>query len=221
MNLIENLALIQEEQMLQPQGVILRIDRVGSYRLILSDQVILGGPSSHEQGVIRIMAPLSSRHARICRKRNGYSIEPLRGAVEMKSTRNPNGESQLLLGETYFGNNTQAMLTSELGVKLEAVSPLSQSARLTVTPDRRLEQGLDGLILMENMILLGPGQNMHIPCEHWERAGALIFREGAFRFCTPIGLGNLGETGTGSSIDEPINLNQHYCFDEIGFYLEE
>ncbi len=225
MNLIENLALLQEEQMLQPPGVILRIDRVGSFRLILADQVILGGPSSREENVIRIMAPLSSRHACIRRNTNGYSIKPLRGAVEMRANSdqknaNQKKEARLLLGETCFGNNAQAMLTSEIGVRLEIVSPLSQSARLIVTPERRLDQGLDGLVLMEKMILLGPGGKIHIPCEHWEQAGALIFRDGSFRFCAPVGLGSLGKNETGETIDEPINLNQHYCFDEIGFYLE-
>jgi len=220
MNLIENLTLSQEEQMLQPQGVILRIDRVGSFRLILADQVILGGPGSSEESVVKIMAPLSSRHAFVRRNKSGYSIEPLRGAVEIKSKLNQKNESRLLLGEAYFGNNTQAMLTPEVGVKLEVVSPLSQSARLTVTPSRRLDQGWDGLVLMENMILLGPGHKMHIVCEHWEQAGALIFRDGLFRFCTPVGLVNLDKDETGQTIDEPINLNQHYCFDEIGLYLE-
>ena len=219
MNLIENLALRQEEQMLRPSGVILRIDRVGSFRLILADRVVLGGPGADDD-VVKIMAPLSSRHACIRRNTNGYSIEPLRGAVEMRSKPNQKNESRLLLGETYFGNNAQAMLTPEVGVRLEVVSPLSQSARLTITPSRRLDQGLDGLVLMENMILLGPGEKMHIPCEHWEQAGALIFRDGSFRFCTPVGLGNHEKEGAGRAIDEPINLMQHYCFDEIGFYLE-
>ena len=221
MNLVENLSLSEGEQMSLTQGVILRIDRVGSFRLILEDQVILGGPGAVDEDVVKIMAPLSSRHACIRRNTSGYSIEPIRGAVEMKSKPNQKNESRLLLGEAYFGNNTQAMLTPEVGVKLEIVSPLSQSARLTVTPARRLDQGLDGLVLMENMILLGPGQKMHIPCEHWDQTGALIFRDGSFRFCTPVGLGSLENNGAGQTIDEPINLNQHYCFDEIGFYLEE
>ncbi len=221
MNLVQNNPLSQEEQMSLAQGIILRIDRVGSFRLILDNQVVLGGPGALGDEVVRIMAPLSSRHACIRRNRAGYSIEPLRGSVEIKSKPNRKNESQLLLAEAYFANNTKAMLTPDVGVKLEIVSPLTQSARLTVTPAHRLDQGLDGLILMENMILLGPGRNMHIPCDHWEQAGALIFRNGSFRFCLPIGLGNTENNDkTGQTIDEVVLLNRHYCYDEIGFYLE-
>ncbi len=220
MNLVENYPLSGEERMSQTQGIILRIDRVGSFRLILEDQVVLGGPGSRDEDVVRIMAPLSSRHARICRNTGGYSIEPLRGPVQLKARPNQNSESRLLLGEAYFGNNTQAMLTREIGLKLEIVSPLSQSAKLIVTPERRLDQGLDGLILFENMILLGPGNKMHITCDHWEQTGALIFRDGTFRFCTPVGLGQQNQQESFQTINEEVNLNQHYCFDEIGFYLE-
>jgi len=202
--------------MSQTQGVILRIDQVGSFQLILSDQVVVGGAGSCEKGVIKIMAPLSSCHARIRRQTGGYSIEPLRGPVEMKTGSSQNPDSQLLISESYFGNGKQAMLTPEIGLELEVVSPLSQSAKLTVTPAHRLAQGVDGVILMESMVLLGPGKTNHITCSHWEQTGALIYRDGEFRFCIPVGVDDQER----QRIDEKLNRNQHYCFEEIGFYLE-
>ncbi|MBL4885344.1 MAG: hypothetical protein JKY95_12510, partial [Planctomycetaceae bacterium] len=103
------------------RDIILRIDRVGSFRLILSDQIILGGPAARqEQGVVRILAPLSSSHARIRRHAGGYSIEPLRGSVQLGSQveTSANNESRLLIEETYWGNKTQAMLSPEIGANL-------------------------------------------------------------------------------------------------------
>ena len=212
-----------------PTDIIMRIDRVGSFRLILSDEVILSGPSGREeQSVIKIMAPLSSNHARIRRHSQGYSIEPLRGSVQLGLADNhsTNSQAPLLMEETYWSSNMQAVLAPEIKLNLKIVSALSQSATLNISPENRLVDRVDGIVLMENMILLGPANNMHIPCPHWEQSAALIFRNDAFRFCTSTQL--LGDnfradkqsTNKNQTIDETIKLNQHYDFDEFGFYLE-
>ncbi|MEZ5951924.1 MAG: hypothetical protein R3C12_22475 [Planctomycetaceae bacterium] len=61
-------------------------------------------------------------------------------------------------------------------------SPLSLSAKLVVNPGDRLMDRVDGTILMDHLLILGPGEQSHVVCRHWQRAGALVHRDGEFWF---------------------------------------
>tara|TARA_R110002020_G_scaffold25245_9_gene82326 strand:- start:651 stop:1358 length:708 start_codon:yes stop_codon:yes gene_type:complete len=204
--------------------VILRIDRVGSYRLVLSDEVTIGGPTgAGTPGQIALFSQLSTNHAVIARRTNGYTIRPAQGAVSIKthSMENESLEAgkpeNLLIEETCLTNNCRASLGNQVKVSVRRKSPLSQTAVLEVDPLDRMVDRVDGVVLMENLLLMGPGSQAHIRCPHWEQSGVLIYQQGQFHFRSPVGRETDAEQ---KMVDLPVPLDQHVEQDEFGFYLE-
>ncbi|WP_146501536.1 hypothetical protein [Rubinisphaera italica] len=204
--------------------VILRIDRVGSYRLVLSDEVMIGGPTgAGTSGQIALFSQLSTNHAVIARRTNGYTIRPAQGAVSIKSQTTENGSldvekpENLLIQETCLTNNCRASLGNQVTVSVRRKSPLSQTAVLEVDPLDRMVDRVDGVILMENLLLMGPGSQAHIRCPHWEQSGVLIYQQGRFHFRSPVGRETAAEQ---KMVDLSVPFDQHVEQDDFGFYLE-
>lgn len=55
-------------------------------------------------------------------------------------------------------------------------SPLSGSVRLTLSTLRSIDS-LDGIILFDQLCLIGPGENQHIHCPRWESAWILFSQD--------------------------------------------
>jgi len=203
----------------QPADVILQIDQVGSFRLILGTEVTIGGPGETGQsGHIATYSRLSTRHARMTRGKQGYAIEPLQGSVMASRQESAGGDkNQLLMLPTYMTNNNWVRLDSGFAIQLKQTSPLSQTALLEMDPENRLADRVDKVVLMETMLLLGPSQQMHLPCPHWNRSAVLIYRNKQFFLRTPLGL-------EPSSPEPPkefkVPFNKHIEHEEIGIYLE-
>ncbi len=221
--------IVKDRLMLKPEShpqndVILRIDRVGSYRLVLNDEVTIGGPTgAGVSGQIALFSQLSTNHAVIARRTSGYTIRPAQGAVSIK-THTPENEpvaagksDKLLIQETCLTNNCRASLGNHVMVSVRRKSPLSQTAVLEVDPLDRMLDRVDGVVLMENLLLMGPGSQAHIHCPHWEQSGVLIYEQGRFHFRSPVGLGTTPEQKV---IDIPVPFDQHIEQDDFGFYLE-
>jgi len=199
---------------------LLRIDRVGSFQIVTGPRVLLGGPQSvPTPDTIQILGPLSRQHAEIRRGASGYSIEPVRGAVRVASDSQSETvhQASLLAGETQCRLRSTYELGGGIGCRLSVPSPLCHSARLQVNPVDRLRNPVDGILLMDRLLVLGPGVQSHILCRHWSRSGVLVFQQGEFLFRSPIGLDGAGD---GEKIDLQLPQRRYVTIDEIGFYLE-
>ncbi len=210
------------------EDVILRIDRVGSFRLLLKDTVTIGGPRhSGRPGHIALFSQLSAEHAELRRSTSGYSIHPVNGAVKrtsvapaLENTRSASGDTehgQLLIHEAALTNNCRVGLNSDVSLQVRCSSPLCQSAVLEIEPVNRLVNRVEGIVLMDSMLILGPGRRAHIQCPHWEQSAVLTAQGGEFRLRSAL---SLTQQVPAETFDIAVPFNQYLSIHDCGLYLE-
>ncbi len=154
---------------------LLWIDGVGGFLLLTQPVVTIGGPNGADAD-IQLLASLSRRHATLHRDAGGYLLEaagpsrvnnrPVVEAVELTDG------AQISLGET---------------VRLQFNRPtvLSASARLSFQSDHRPTHSLDGVVLVDDTCLIGPGQDCHVSCPEWTDSVILIHRDSSWFVRSP------------------------------------
>ena len=157
----------------RPVRFTLWIDGVGAYLLCLGDRVTFGGPEFDGKSAdIALLANLSRQHATLSRTGEGYLLEAHatvslagRPVVDRMPT---NADCSIELGG---------------GVQLHFRLPtaLSATAVLDFVSDHRPAHSVDGIILMHETCLLGPGRECHIHCPDWSETVVLFLRGDAFR----------------------------------------
>lgn len=149
------------------------IDRVGSYLICLNDSVGLGAVTGdQQQAEVSFMANLSRKHATIQRTGDSYRLTSQAPTLL-------NGRPVDV--EAYLSSGTEISL-GPVKVLFEQPTVLSASAVLKPHTSHRIDGGVDGVVLMENLCLLGPGTDHHILCRHWE-APIILFRRGEELYC--------------------------------------
>ena len=146
---------------------LLWIDGVGGFLLLTGQAVTIGGPTSPDAD-IQLLASLSRRHATIHRDDGGYLLEP-HGPTRV------NGRQAAEWTELTDGADITLGNTVQLGFHRPTV--LSGSARLSFQSDHRPSHSLDGVVLVADTCLLGPGRDCHIRCPEWEDSVILIHRD--------------------------------------------
>jgi hypothetical protein len=101
---------------------------------------------------VPLLADVSRVHAAVVRDGEGYLLEPVRPA---KVNEQPVGRVLLRPGDT-IALGTTCRLT------FQQPSPASASARLDLVSNHRLSLALDGVLLMADTLLLGPGSQSHV-----------------------------------------------------------
>lgn len=136
------------------------------------DRVTIGGPElpsgkpahPREAADIAILSDLKRRHATIVRTGEGYLLEaygPARvSGREVHDRATLNDGALIELGRSVRWRFRQP-------------SSLSLSARLEFVSDHRPTQAVDGLVLLADTCLLGPGDENHIVCPDWP--GQVLF----------------------------------------------
>jgi hypothetical protein len=151
---------------------LLWIDRVGQFLLCLSDQVTIGGPGREGNSAdISLFANLSRKHATLERGREGYIIEA-HGAVKVAG-RSVDDRANL-------NNNYEIELGNSVKLKFRLPTALSASATLGFVSDHRPARSVDGVVLMDETCLLGPGPENHIRCPLWTESIVLYRKDGQF-----------------------------------------
>lgn len=224
------------ESPLQNASYLLQIDQVGSFRLILSDRIVFSGPNStNSHETIQILAPLSKEHASIQRVSQGYTLKPIHGlvlktvrqAVEagqaeqlgQQQTKPGEMSSQCPISESLLIQGEELTFPGGVSFRLWEKSPLCRTAVLEVSETDRLKDEVDGVILMDQLLILGPGRQTNICCSHWSFTGALVFRSGEFSFHL-LGGQSATENQAAEGLNLSIPLQQHVDYEEAGFYLE-
>jgi hypothetical protein len=158
-------------------GFWLWIDRVGGFRVCVKDEITIGQPASDNRVDVPILGDLSRRHATIRRDAESYLLLPSRPVkVAGKMF-----ESPCSLAD---GN----MLELGEGVRLvfRRPHPYSSTARLDLVSRHRFQPAADGVVLLAESCVLGPGSNSHIVCRNM-KTDVVLFRQGAELYCRTAG----------------------------------
>ena len=157
---------------------LLWIDGVGAYLVCLAQRVTIGGHRPDGQNAdLPLMSNLNRQHATLIRGTEGYVLES-HGPVKVSGR--PVQEKLFLTGDR------ELELGSSVKVRFRLPSVLSMTATLDFVSDRRPSHTIDGVILMEDNLLIGPSRDNHIRCPNWSEA-VLLYRRGEQLWCKARG----------------------------------
>jgi hypothetical protein len=131
---------------------LLWIDGVGGYLLCLGPRVTFGQATADGSVDVPLLADLSRLHATVGRDGEGYVVESVRplqvnGQTVTKATLAPGDR-------VTFGAACQFRFLLPV--------PVSTSARLELVSGHRLPVSVDGILLMAETLVLGPGPQAHV-----------------------------------------------------------
>ena len=149
-----------------PKRFLLWIDGVGGYLVCLSPRVTFGQAVNDGPVDIPLFAELSRLHAEIFRDGEGYILESAR---EVLVNGQPVPRSVLRPGDR-LTLGTTCQLLFHLPV------PISPSARLELVSGHRLPLAVDGIILMAETLVLGPGLQAHVPLPPEVPGNVVLYR---------------------------------------------
>jgi hypothetical protein len=165
----------------QTAAVLLWIDGVGCWMVFPGQQVTIGGPvepgSSQAAADLCALANLRRLHATIERSGESYRL------------------SSVDAGEpTFLRDGSEINLGGRLRLGFRVPSVLSQSAVLSPADEPwprmftagRTPASVDGIVLMDEVCLMGAGSDAHVPCRDWDQT-VILFRRGGQLWCRSQG----------------------------------
>jgi len=154
------------------QRYVLWVDGVGGYLLLLAERVTIGGPGDGpQQADLTLLANLSRRHASLARSGEGYVLEPHAATCV---------GNRLLAEPSPLCDGYTIRLGDSVALTFRVPSVLSNTAVLEFQSDHRPVYSVDGVIMMEESCLLGPGRQHHVVCDGWSETVVLYRRDGGF-----------------------------------------
>ncbi len=153
-------------------GCRLWIDGVGCWSLWFGDSLTLGGASDPKSSAadFAFLAPLSRKHLMLLRTEEDYQVVPI-GPTKLQGA--------VITGKSFLSRRSELLLGDDVQLLFEMPNELSRSARLTCTSPHRPVDRSDGLLLVADNVMLGPGQGMHICCAQWSGMLVLFRRQGS------------------------------------------
>ena len=135
-----------------PRRFLLWVDGVGGYLVCLNPRVTFGQAVADGPVDVPLFAELARLHAELARDGEGYVIESGRdvrvnGATSDRAVLRPG--DRVTLGPT-----CQFVFQQPV--------PISPSARLEMVSGHRLPLAVDGVLLMAETLVLGPGEQSHV-----------------------------------------------------------
>jgi hypothetical protein len=131
--------------------------------------VTLGQPGTGSQVDIAIMGDISRKHAVIRRDGEGYVLVPLRPTRLAR---------RMLAGPASLADGNEFELGEGVRMAFRRPHPLSRTARLDFVSHHRPRPTVDGVVLLAESCVLGPGATSHVPCDGWSNEVVLIRRGG-------------------------------------------
>lgn len=157
---------------------LLWIDGVGGYLICLSPQVTIGGHRPDGQNAdLPLLSNLSRHHATLLRGAEGYVLES-HGSVKVA------GRS--VAEKLFMTGDRDIDLGTSVRLRFRLPSVLSMTATLEFLSEHRPSHTIDGVVLMEDNCLIGPGRDNHIRCPGWNET-VLLYRRGEQLFCKARG----------------------------------
>jgi tetratricopeptide (TPR) repeat protein len=136
-----------------PKRFLLWIDGVGGYLVCLNPRVTFGQAAAEGPVDVPLLADLSRLHAELSRDTEGYVLESSRDVLV-------NG---LPAPRAVLKPGDRLTLGSTCQFVFHQPVPISPSARLELVSGHRLPLAVDGVVLMAEALILGPGVQVHVP----------------------------------------------------------
>ena len=136
----------------RPPRFLLWIDGVGGYLVCLGSRVTLGQATPDSYVDVPIFADVSRLHAVLTRDAEGYLLDAVRPALV-------NGQP---IDKALLRANDRVTLGTGCQFQFRQPAAVSTSARLDLTSGHRLPLALDGVLLMADTLVLGPGAQAHV-----------------------------------------------------------
>jgi len=136
-----------------PKRFFLWIDNVGGYLVCLGSRVTFGQAVADGPVDVPLFADLSRLHAELARDGEGYILESARDVFV-------NGAS---VPRAFLRPGDRLTLGPTCQMIFHQPVPISPSARLELVSGHRLPLAVDGIILMAESLILGPGPQVHVP----------------------------------------------------------
>jgi hypothetical protein len=189
---------------------LLWVDGVGGYLVCTSNEVTLGQPVPGTQVDVPILADISRRHATIRRDSENYLLDPLR-PVKI------NGRT--IEGPTTLTDGSLIELGSGLQLRFRRPHPLSATARLDFVSRHRSQPAADGILLLADSCILGPGNGAHVPCRNWSH-DLLIYQQEDQLYCRTTGKLEIDGVAVPDA-NGPISRKSRLTGDDFSLTLEE
>jgi pSer/pThr/pTyr-binding forkhead associated (FHA) protein len=132
--------------------LLLWIDGVGGYLVCLGNPVTLGRAQPGIRVDVPILADISRSHAELLRDSEGYLLRAHR----------PVRVNDQSVERGLLGDGDQITLGTTCKLRFRLPVPLSNTARLEITSGHRLAVTVDGILLMGDTLMLGPGAQSHV-----------------------------------------------------------
>ncbi|WP_149109907.1 FHA domain-containing protein [Limnoglobus roseus] len=148
-----------------PKRFLLWIDGVGGYLVCLSNRVTFGQATADAPIDVPLFADVSRMHAEMARDGEGYLVESTRG---LHVNGSPHERALLKCGDRVtLGTSCQFLFRQPVSI--------SPSARLELVSGHRLPLAVDGVLLMADNLILGPGTQTHITLP-WASTNVILYR---------------------------------------------
>lgn len=152
------------------------IDGVGAWLILTDAHVSIGrvngnlsplvkSSSREQEADIALIANLSRSHATIERMDENYVLT---------AASRVNISNQQVSGETVLPDRCEILLGDSVQLCFSVPTPLSATAKLTISSEHRPRTTVDGVILMAETCLLGPSPSDHILCRNWSETVVLV-----------------------------------------------
>jgi hypothetical protein len=191
------------------QRFLLWVDAVGGYLVCLADEVTVGQPDSQRGVDVPILGDLSARHIRIRRDAEGY-LAQVRRPIKL------NGRT--VEDAAALSADCELEMGSGVRLRFRRPHPLSATAQLLPLSRHRTQPSTDGVLLMAESLVLGPGPGCHVICPAWPRE-VILYRQGGELWCRATGVldidGVRHATGCGR-----VSLDSHVSGDDFSLSLE-
>jgi hypothetical protein len=189
------------------QRFLLWIDGVGGYLVCLGNHVTLGQATPDAYVDIPLFADVSRIHAALTRDTEGYLLE----ATRPLQVNNQTVERALLQ------SGDRLTIGKSCQLQFRQPVPVSASARLDLVSGHRLPLTVDGVLLMADTLVLGPGSQVHVPMPDLEEPIIL------YRHKDRLGVrhaGNLSIDGQRYAERGLLGPNSTVAGDDFAFTIE-
>jgi hypothetical protein len=134
------------------QRFLLWIDGIGGYLVCLGNHITLGQATPDAYVDIPLFADVSRIHASLTRDTEGYVLEATRPLQVNNET----------IVRALLQSGDRVTLGTSCQLQFRQPVPVSASARLDVVSGHRLPLTVDGVLLMADTLVLGPGSQVHV-----------------------------------------------------------
>ena len=188
---------------------LLWIDGAGGYLICKRDVVVIGQAIEQSNVDIPIQGDISRRHMAIRQNQVQHILEPW-ADVSL--------DGKKVSASTALRHNQNLCLGGGVELKYQKPHPLSSSARLELASRHRTQPWSDAIILMSDLIVIGPTSKSHIQCPELTSDIVLFLRDGEL-MCR-CGDEQLEIDGVTCRGQQPITNNSRIVGEEFSIVLE-